>query len=107
MSPARRHFPDEFYRDADLRLVQAIPPTALDLLDTESESDALAEVLRHLIPERRVYGLGNASVGAFSACFADAKDAALVETASLHLTVPPVMTGALTELVIAATRPAP
>ena len=38
---------------------------------------------------------------------ADAKDAALVETASLHLTVPPVMTGALTELVIAATRPAP
>lgn len=76
MSPACRHFPDEFYRDADLRLVQAIPSTALDLLDTESESDALAEVLRHLIPERRVYGLGNASVGAFSACFADAEDAA-------------------------------
>ena len=46
MSLAARLFPDEFYRDADLRLVQAVPPGALDILDAESASGALAEVLR-------------------------------------------------------------
>ena len=74
MSLAARLFPDEFYRDADLRLVQAVPPGALDILDAESASGALAEVLRHLVLERRVHGLDSvppAERSGFSTVFAD------------------------------------
>ena len=79
MSLAARLFPDEFYRDADLRLVQAVPPGALDILDAESASGALAEVLRHLVLERRVHGLDSvppAERSGFSTVFADTADAA-------------------------------
>ncbi len=66
MSRAATLFPDEFYRDADLRLVQAlqaIPATAtdaLDILDVDSPSSALAEVLRHILPACKVLGLAKA-----------------------------------------------
>ena len=69
MSLAERLYPDEFYRDADLRLVQAVPPEAIDILDAESKSGALAEVLRHLVPARRIIGVTtdtSADVAGFS-----------------------------------------
>ena len=63
MSHAATLFPDEFYHDADLRLVQAIqaissaPTEALDILDVDSPSSAFAEVLRHILPACKVLGL--------------------------------------------------
>ena len=53
----RAEFADEFYHDADLRLVQAIPPGARDILDTDCRSGRLAEVLKHLDPARRITGI--------------------------------------------------
>ena len=52
--PEQGDFSDEFYYDADLRLLQAIPPGARDILDTDCRSGRLAEVLKHLDPARRI-----------------------------------------------------
>lgn len=69
MSRAATLFPDEFYRDADLRLVQALqaiqatpsaPSAALNVLDVDSPSSALAEVLRHIFPACQVMGFAEA-----------------------------------------------
>lgn len=53
----KNEFAAEYYLDADLRLVQAIPPTATNVLIVDVTSGNLAEVLKHLNPARRVTAL--------------------------------------------------
>ena len=58
MSLAARLFPDEFYRGADLRVVQAIPADALDILVAGNGNEPLNEILLHLNPARRITATG-------------------------------------------------
>lgn len=57
MSAPHPDFPDEYYHDADLRIVQAVPADALDILDVACGEGRLGEVLKHLQPGRRVTGV--------------------------------------------------
>lgn len=50
-------FAAEFYHEADLRLVQAVPEQALTVLDVDCRRGHLGEVLKHLQPARTVIGL--------------------------------------------------
>lgn len=58
MSAPHPDFPDEYYHDADLRVVQAVPADARDILDVACGEGRLGEVLKHLQPARRVTGVG-------------------------------------------------
>ena len=57
MSASHPEFSDEYYHDADLRLVQAVPANARDILDIDCNEGRLGEVLKHLQPGRRVTGI--------------------------------------------------
>lgn len=57
MSAPHPDFPDEYYHDADLRLVQAVPADAHDILDVACGEGRLGEVLKHVQPGRRVTGI--------------------------------------------------
>ena len=61
MNNAQQLFAKEFYFDADLRLVQAVPPTALNILDLDCRTGRLGELLKNEKPERVVTGLCRAS----------------------------------------------
>ena len=50
-------FASEYYHDVDLRVVQAIPVAAVDILDIDCRTGRLGEVLKHVNPERRVTGI--------------------------------------------------
>lgn len=57
MSAPHPDFPDEYYHDADLRVVQAVPADARDILHIACGEGRLGEVLKHLQPARRVTGI--------------------------------------------------
>ncbi len=50
-------FASEYYHDVDLRVVQAVPPDALAILDIDCRAGRLGEVLKHMRPERHITGL--------------------------------------------------
>jgi SAM-dependent methyltransferase len=50
-------FSDEYYHNADLRIVQAVPPGALSILDIAAGQGRLGEVLKHVCPGRTVVGV--------------------------------------------------
>lgn len=50
-------FADEYYQNADLRVVQAVPADARSILDIDCRDGYLGEVLKHLNPERQVTGI--------------------------------------------------
>jgi len=52
-------FADEYYHDADLRIVQAVPQDARDILDIDCGEGRLGEVLKHLQPARRITGIAS------------------------------------------------
>lgn len=57
MSAPHPDFPDEYYHDADLRVAQAVPADARDILHFACGEGRLGEVLKHLQPTRRVTGI--------------------------------------------------
>lgn len=52
-------FAEEYYHDADLRIVQAVPQDARDILDVDCGEGRLGEVLKHLQPARRITGIAS------------------------------------------------
>lgn len=50
-------FAEEYYKNVDLRVVQAVPAEARSILDIDCGEGYLGEVLKHLNPERHVSGI--------------------------------------------------
>lgn len=57
MNAPHPDFPDEYYHDTDLRVVQAVPADAHDILDIGCGEGRLGEVLKHVQTGRRVTGI--------------------------------------------------
>lgn len=68
MHPAPDDTAAEFYHEADLRLVQAIPEQARTILDLYCNVGHLGEVVKHLQPARTVVGLCADAGEADAAC---------------------------------------
>jgi SAM-dependent methyltransferase len=55
-------FGEEFYCEADLRVVQLVPSEARDILDLDIRNGRMAEVLKHLAPFRKIFGVARTKI---------------------------------------------
>ncbi|MDR1276788.1 MAG: glycosyltransferase [Candidatus Accumulibacter sp.] len=57
-----RPFAEEFYHEADLRVVQLVPGDARNILDLDARNGRIAEILKHLVPSRKIFGVARTKI---------------------------------------------